>query len=172
LGQHPKAYTDTVTVLEKVGHFLDEENQLHFRQYKNEGYTNREISPLIEKNLDVQKVLENSSKDWDGGYAMAGLFGHGDAFVTRDPWGIRPAFYYQDDEIVVVASERPVIQTVMNVPASSVHEINPAKRSSLKKTGKSVPRWSGFRINVVRVRSNGFIFRAEATKTSTRNVKI
>jgi amidophosphoribosyltransferase len=136
LGQHPKAYTDTVTVLEKVGHFLDEENQLHFRQYKNEGYTNREISPLIEKNLDVQKVLENSSKDWDGGYAMAGLFGHGDAFVTRDPWGIRPAFYYQDDEIVVVASERPVIQTVMNVPASSVHEINPGEALIIKKDGQ------------------------------------
>ena len=102
LGQHPKAYTDTVTILEKVGHFLDEENQLHFRQYKNEGYSNREISPLIEKNLDVQKVLENSSKDWDGGYTIAGLFGHGDAFVMRDPWGIRPAFYYYDDEIVVV----------------------------------------------------------------------
>ncbi len=136
LGQHPKAYTDTVTVLEKVGHVLDEENQLHFRQYKNEGYTNREISPLIEKNLDVQKVLENSSKDWDGGYAMAGLFGHGDAFVTRDPWGIRPAFYYQDDEIVVVASERPVIQTVMNVPASSVHEINPGESLIIKKDGQ------------------------------------
>jgi amidophosphoribosyltransferase len=90
LGQHPKAYTDTVTVLEKVGHFLDEENQFRFRQYKNEGYSNREISPLIEQNLDVQKILERSSKDWDGGYAIAGCLGHGDAFVMRDPWGIRP----------------------------------------------------------------------------------
>lgn len=135
LGQHPKAYTDTVTVLEKVGHFLDEENQLHFRQYKNEGYSNREISPLIEKNLDVQKVLENSSKDWDGGYAIAGMFGHGDAFVMRDPWGIRPAFYYYDDEIVVVASERPVIQTVMNVKASNVTEIKPGEALIIKKDG-------------------------------------
>lgn len=135
LGQHPKAYTDTVTVLEKVGHFLDEENQFHFRQYKNEGYSNREISPLIEKNLDVQKILENSSKDWDGGYAIEGLFGHGDAFVMRDPWGIRPAFYYYDDEIVVVASERPVIQTVMNVKWESVTEIKPGEALIIKKDG-------------------------------------
>ena len=115
LGQHPKAYTDTVTALEKVGHFLDEENQLLFRKYKNEGYKNNDISPLIEEHLDIQNILERSTKDWDGGYAMAGLIGHGDAFVVRDPWGIRPAHYYADDEIVVVASERPVIQTVMNV---------------------------------------------------------
>ena len=135
LGQHPKAYSDTVTVLEKVGHFLDEENQLHFRQYKNSGRSNREISPLIEQNLDVQKVLENASKDWDGGYAIAGMFGHGDAFVMRDPSGIRPAFYYYDDEIVVVASERPVIQTVMNVKADSVHEIKPGDALIIKKDG-------------------------------------
>jgi amidophosphoribosyltransferase len=135
LGQHPKAYTDTVTILEKVGHFLDEENQLHFRNYKNEGYSNREISPLIEKNLDVQKVLENSSKDWDGGYAIAGMFGHGDAFVMRDPWGIRPAFYYYDDEIVVVASERPVIQTVMNVKSDAVSEVKPGEALIIKKDG-------------------------------------
>jgi amidophosphoribosyltransferase len=135
LGQHPKAYTDTVTVLEKVGHFLDEENQMHFRQYKNEGYSNREISPLIEKNLDVQKVLENASKDWDGGYAIAGMFGHGDAFVMRDPWGIRPAFYYYDDEIVVVASERPVIQTVMNVKWETINEIKPGDALIIKKDG-------------------------------------
>jgi len=135
LGQHPKAYTDTVTVLEKVGHFLDEENQLHFRNYKNEGYSNREISPLIEKNLDVQKVLDNASKDWDGGYAIAGMFGHGDAFVMRDPWGIRPAFYYYDDEIVVVASERPVIQTVMNVRSDDVHEVKPGDALIIKKDG-------------------------------------
>ncbi|MDP3643725.1 MAG: amidophosphoribosyltransferase [Bacteroidota bacterium] len=135
LGQHPKAYTDTVTILEKVGHFLEEENQLHFRQYKNEGYSNREISPLIEKNLDVQKVLENASKDWDGGYTIAGMFGHGDAFVMRDPWGIRPAFYYYDDEIVVVASERPVIQTVMNVKPESVAEVKPGEALIIKKDG-------------------------------------
>ena len=135
LGQHPKNYTDTVTVLEKVGHFLDEENQFRFRQYKNEGYSNREISPLIEENLDVQSILENASKDWDGGYAMAGLIGHGDAFVTRDPWGIRPAHYYEDDEIVVVASERPVIQTVMNVKYDEVKEVKPGEALIIKRNG-------------------------------------
>jgi len=135
LGQHPKAYTDTVTALEKVGHFLDEENQLLFRKYKNEGYRNNEISPLIEKNLDIQNILERATKDWDGGYAMAGLIGHGDAFVVRDPWGIRPAHYYQDDEIVVVASERPVIQTVMNVSWEKVHEITPGEALIIKKKG-------------------------------------
>lgn len=135
LGQHPKNYTDTVTALEKVGHFLDEENQFRFRQYKNEGFSNREISPLIEKTLDVQSILENASKDWDGGYAMAGLIGHGDAFVARDPWGIRPAHYYYDDEIVVIASERPVIQTVMNVKDSDVHQIKPGEALIVKKDG-------------------------------------
>ena len=136
LGQHPKAYTDTVTALEKVGHFLDEENQMLFRKYKNEGYTNEEISPLIEKNLDIQNILERASKDWDGGYAMAGLIGHGDAFVVRDPWGIRPAHCYYDDEIVVVASERPVIQTVMNVGVEEVNEINPGEALVIKNDGR------------------------------------
>jgi len=135
LGQHPKNYTDTVTILEKVGHFLDEENQFRFRQYKNEGYSNREISPLIEKNLDVPSILENAAKDWDGGYTIAGLIGHGDAFVTRDPWGIRPAHYYVDDEVVVVASERPVIQTVMDVPGDQVKQINPGEALIIKKNG-------------------------------------
>lgn len=136
LGQHPKAYTDTVTALEKVGHFLDEENQLLFRRYKNEGYPNVEISALIEKNLDIQNILERATKDWDGGYAMAGIIGHGDAFVVRDPWGIRPAFYYKDDEIVVVASERPVIQTVMNIHADEVKEIAPGEGLIIKKDGE------------------------------------
>lgn len=136
LGQHPKNYTDTVTVLEKVGHFLDEENQFRFRQYKNEGYSNREISPLIEENLDVQSVLENASKDWDGGYAIAGLIGHGDAFVMRDPWGIRPVHYYENDEIVVVASERPVIQTVMDVKVDEVKEVKPGEALIVKKNGE------------------------------------
>ena len=135
LGQHPKNYTDTVTILEKVGHFLDEENQYCFRKYKNEGFTNREISPLIEKNLDIQSVLESACKDFDGGYTIAGLLGHGDAFVIRDPWGIRPAFYYVDDEIVVAASERPVIQTVMNVPGDSVKEVNPGEVLIIRKNG-------------------------------------
>jgi amidophosphoribosyltransferase len=136
LGQHPSAYTDTVTILEKVGHFLDQENEIKFRQYKNEGYTNKDISPLIETNLDIQNVLENASRDWDGGYTIAGMIGHGDLFVTRDPWGIRPAFYYHDDEIVVVASERPVIQTVMNVKYDKVQEVNPGEAVIVKKDGR------------------------------------
>ncbi|OFX90331.1 MAG: amidophosphoribosyltransferase [Bacteroidetes bacterium GWF2_33_16] len=136
LGQHPKEYSDTVTVLEKVGHFLDEENQLLFRQYKNEGFSNKEISELIAKDIDVKKLLQEASKDWDGGYAMAGIIGHGDSFVLRDPWGIRPAFYYKDDEIVVVASERPVIQTVMNVKAEAIKEINPGEALIIKKDGR------------------------------------
>ena len=135
LGQHPKGYSDTVTVLEKVGHFLDEENQLLFRKYKNEGYSNKEISELIANNISINKVLQDSSKDWDGGYAIAGIVGHGDSFVMRDPWGIRPVHYYRDDEIVVVASERPVIQTVMNVPAEEVQEIKPGNALIMKKEG-------------------------------------
>ncbi len=141
LGQSPTDYTDTVTILEKVGHYLDEENQLKFRQYKNEGFTSQEISPLIENNLDVQKVLSNASRDWDGGYAIAGMFGHGDSFVMRDPWGIRPAYYYQDDEILVVASERPVIQTALNVRADDIKEIEPGNAVIISKNGdvKEVP---------------------------------
>ncbi|MEI6277490.1 MAG: amidophosphoribosyltransferase [Prolixibacteraceae bacterium] len=135
LGQFPKGFNDTVTILEKVGHFLDEENELLFRQYKNEGYANAEISPLIEKNIDIRKVLERASRDWDGGYTVGGIIGHGDAFVLRDPWGIRPAYYYADDEIVVVASERPVIQTVMNVGWTSVSEIKPGHALIVKMDG-------------------------------------
>jgi amidophosphoribosyltransferase len=140
LGQHPKAYSDTVTILEKVGHFLDEENQYLFRKYKNEGYSNQEISALIESNLDVHKVLEESSKDWDGGYTVAGIIGHGDTFVARDPWGIRPAFYYYDEEIVIVASERPVIQTVMNVSLDNVKELSPGNALLVKKDGRIIDR--------------------------------
>jgi amidophosphoribosyltransferase len=134
-GQNPKEYSDTVTVLEKVGHFLDEENQLLFRQHKNDGFNNKEISSLIAKDLDIRKILQEASKDWDGGYAIAGVLGHGDAFVMRDPNGIRPAYYYQDEEIVVVASERPVIQTVMNLEAQKVKEISPGEALIIKKDG-------------------------------------
>lgn len=136
LGQHPSAYTDTVTVLEKIGHFLDEENQLLFRQYKNEGFSNVEISPLIEDNLNIQKILERSTRDFDGGYTIAGMIGHGDVFITRDPWGIRPAYYYCDDEIVVAASERPVIQTVMNVQYEDVKELERGHSLIVKKSGE------------------------------------
>ncbi|MFO7829263.1 MAG: amidophosphoribosyltransferase [Bacteroidales bacterium] len=136
LGQHPKEYSDTVTVLEKVGHFLDEANQYLFRQYKNEGISNKEISTLIAKNLDLGKVLQEASRDWDGGYTIGGMIGHGDAFVMRDPWGIRPAYYYKDEEIVVVASERPVIQTVMNVDTDLIKEITPGEALIIKRDGR------------------------------------
>jgi amidophosphoribosyltransferase len=136
LGQHPKDYSDTESMLENVGHFLDEENQLLFRQFKNEGYSNKEISALIERNLDVRKVLERSSRRWDGGFVIAGMFGHGDAFVTRDPWGIRPASYYANDEFVVVASERPVIQTALNVRSVEVKELKPGHALIIKKDGQ------------------------------------
>ncbi|HRU86639.1 MAG TPA: amidophosphoribosyltransferase [Tenuifilum sp.] len=135
LGQHPRDYSDTVTVLEKIGHFLDEENQQLFRQYKNDGHSNIEISRLIAENINVAKILQASTKDFDGGYAMAGLIGHGDAFVVRDPWGIRPAFYYANDEIAVVASERPVIQTVLNISTDDVKEIKPGYALIIKRNG-------------------------------------
>jgi amidophosphoribosyltransferase len=135
LGQHPKEKADTVTVMEKIGHFLDQENERLFKKYKKEGHSNTEISSLIAENLDVQAILKDASKKWDGGYAMAGLFGHGDAFVLRDPSGIRPVFYYSDDEIVVVTSERPVIQTAFNVPIDQVKELAPGKALIIKKDG-------------------------------------
>ena len=109
LGQHPKEKADTVTILEKIGHFLDEQNEKLYRKFKKQGLSKSDISPKIAEEIDIPKILRKSAKRWDGGYAMAGLFGHGDAFVLRDPNGIRPAFYYDDDEVCVVASERPVI---------------------------------------------------------------
>jgi len=135
LGQHPKEYTDTVTVLEKIGHFLDDEVQDLYYKFKQKGISKKEASPLIAKELNVQKILRRASKNWDGGYAMAGMIGHGDAFVLRDPAGIRPAFYYQDDEVVVVASERPVIQTVFNVDIDKVKEIDRGHALIIKKDG-------------------------------------
>lgn len=136
LGQHPKDFSDTVTILEKIGHFLDQENQRLFDKFKTEGHDNIEISRLISDHLDVVQVLSEASKQWDGGYVIGGLLGHGDAFVFRDPWGIRPGYYYRDDEIVVAASERPVIQTVMNVPAQKVQEIDPGYAVIIKKNGQ------------------------------------
>ncbi len=134
LGQHPKEDSDTVTVLEKIGHFLDVENQRLFDQFK-ENHTNREISDLIAENLDVQRMLTRSVRDFDGGYAIAGLIGHGDAFVMRDPNGIRPAFYYCDDEVAVVASERPAIQTCFNVKWDTIREIQPGHALIIKHNG-------------------------------------
>ena len=136
LGQHPKEMADTVTVLEKIGHFLDEENEELFSKYKKEGHDNRAISSLIAKDLNVANILKEASKKWDGGYVMAGLIGHGDAFVLRDPNGIRPAFYYHDDEVAVVTSERPTIQTAFNVPIEKIKEINPGHAFIIKKDGK------------------------------------
>jgi amidophosphoribosyltransferase len=136
LGQNPVDFSDTVTILENVGHRLDKENERLFKQFKGQGYSKKEISPLIEKNLDVASILSKSSKDWDGGYVMAGMIGHGDAFVIRDPAGIRPAFYYIDDEVVVIASERPVIQTIFNVMTDKVNELPPAYAIIIKASGE------------------------------------
>ena len=136
LGQHPKELADTVTVMENIGHFLDDEVSELYQDCKNEGYTKQEASPVISERLNIARILKRSSKFWDGGYVMAGLLGHGDSFVFRDPAGIRPAFFYQDDEIAVVASERPVIQTVFNVPFDKVQELEPGHALIIKKSGK------------------------------------
>ena len=136
LGQHPSDFSDTVTMLENIGHFLDREVQRDFEDFKNQGFANIPISDLIAENLHVGNMLREASKKWDGGYVIAGLIGHGDAFVIRDPWGIRPAFYYMNDEIVVVTSERPAIQTVFNVDAAEVHELDPGAGLIIKKNGR------------------------------------
>ncbi|MBT7817371.1 MAG: amidophosphoribosyltransferase [Polaribacter sp.] len=136
LGQHPKEFTDTVTVMEKIGHFLEDEVSKLYQQAKKKGFNKRNASPYIEENLSLKKVLKRSSKNWDGGYAMAGLVGHGDAFVLRDPNGIRPTFFYEDEEVVVVASERPVIQTVFNVKIEEVQELERGHALIIKRSGK------------------------------------
>ncbi len=137
LGQHPKDRVDTVTVMEKIGHFLDSEVRKLYKKLKKEGYNKMEASPHIAEQLNIAKILKKSSKDWDGGYALVGLLGHGDSFVLRDPSGIRPVYYYQDDEVVVVASERPVIQTVFNVDFEDVAELDPGHALITKKSGKT-----------------------------------
>ena len=134
LGQHPKQKADTITILEKIGHFLDQANDDIYYKYK-KSYTKKEITEKIENELDVQDILVQSAKYWDGGYVMCGLFGHGDAFALRDPSAIRPAYFYKDDEVVVVASERPVIQTSFNVNIDDVKEINPGHALIIKKDG-------------------------------------
>ncbi len=136
LGQHPKEDSDTVTVMEKIGHFLDDAVAKLYKQIKKEGYTKMEASAIIAERLNVGKILKKASKNFDGGYAMAGLIGHGDAFVLRDPAGIRPAYYYADEEVVVVASERPAIQTVFNVPFEEVKELDPGSAILVKKNGE------------------------------------
>ena len=137
LGQHPKEYTDTITIMEKIGHFLDDAVSKIYKNLKKEGYNKNECSPLIAERLKLDKILKKAAKNWDGGYALAGLLGHGDSFVLRDPAGIRPAYYYKDDEVVVVASERPVIQTVFNVDFDDVKELDPGHAIITKKSGET-----------------------------------
>jgi amidophosphoribosyltransferase len=136
LGQHPKSKVDSVTVMEKIGHFLDDAVHKIYRDLKKEGYNKQEASPLIENRLKISKILKKASRDWDGGYAMAGLLGHGDAFVLRDPSAIRPAYYFKNDEVVVVASERPVIQTVFNTQYEDIKELEAGHSIIIKKSGK------------------------------------
>lgn len=136
LGQHPVKVADTAIVLEKIGKFLDREVETLFKQYKQQGLTNIEISERIAENLDIETILSSAAKKWDGGYVMAGLIGHGDAFVLRDENGIRPCFYYCNDEIAVVASERPAIMTTFNVPLSEVKELEPGCAIIIKRNGK------------------------------------
>ena len=135
IGQHPKEKSDTVTVLEKIGHFLDVENDQLLHDLKEEGLSNLEKYKLVSERINIEKILKKASENWDGGYAMAGLFGHGDAFVLRDPSGIRPAYWYEDDEVCVVASERPVIQTAFNLKAESIKELTPGHALIIKKNG-------------------------------------
>ena len=135
LGQHPKERADTITVMEKIGHFLDDAVAKIYKKLRKEGYNKYQASPLIAERLKIAKILRKAAKNWDGGYAMAGMFGHGDAFVLRDPVGIRPVFYYEDDEIVAVTSERPVIQTVFNVPFEEIKELTPGSAIVIKKNG-------------------------------------
>jgi len=140
LGQYPVETSDTITILEKIGHFLDEENEELYQRFKVRGLPKREITFRIARNLNVRKILRKAAKSWDGGYVIAGMFGHGDAFVMRDPSGIRPAFYYMDDELVVVASERPAIQTALNIPFDSVKELTPGHALVIKKDGKTTEK--------------------------------
>lgn len=135
LGQYPVETSDTITILEKIGHFLDEENEKLYSRFKNEGFSKREITAKIAAALDVQDILKRASINWDGGYAIAGMFGHGDAFVMRDPSGIRPAYYYQNEDVVVAASERPAIQTALNVHHSQVKEIEPGHALVIRRDG-------------------------------------
>ncbi len=136
LGQHPKEKADTVTVMEKIGHFLDREVERQFAKHKAAGRSNEEITDLIARDLDIQQILKDAGKKWDGGYTMAGLLGHGDAFVLRDPNGIRPAFWYADEEVIVVTSERPTIQTAFNVPLEEIKELTPGCALIIKKNGE------------------------------------
>ena len=135
VGQHPKEKSDTVTVLEKIGHFLDVENDELYNDFKSEGLSNDAVYAKIADEIGIEKILKKASEDWDGGYTMAGLLGHGDAFVLRDPSGIRPAFWFEDDEVCVVASERPALQTAFNIQVEDVNELTPGHALIIKKDG-------------------------------------
>ena len=138
LGQHPKEKADTITIMEKIGHFLDDEVAKIYKKLKKKGLDKKAMSPEIAKRLDIGKVLRKASRNWDGGYVIAGLIGHGDSFVLRDPAGIRPAFFYKDEEVIVVASERPAIQTVFNVKHDQVNEIQAGEALIIKKSGRLI----------------------------------
>ncbi len=136
IGQYPKEKSDTITIMENIGHFLDEEVEQLYYKFKEQGYSKKEASPLISEHLDIAHILKRASKKWDGGYAIAGLIGHGDAFLVRDPSGIRPTYYYHDDEIVVITSERPVIQTALNVEYNNIKELERGNAIIIKKSGE------------------------------------
>ena len=135
LGQHPKEYTDTVIIMEKIGHFLDDAVRKMYKELKKEGLSKQDCSSIISKKLDIFKILKKASKKWDGGYVIGGLLGHGDSFVMRDPNGIRPAFYFKNEEVVVVASERPAIQTAFNLKIEEIKELDPGKAIVVKSNG-------------------------------------
>ena len=137
LGQHPKEYTDTVVIMEKIGHFLDDAVRKLYKEFKKDGLSKQECSIKISEKLDVFKILKKASNKWDGGYVIGGLLGHGDSFVFRDPNGIRPAFYYKDEEIVVVASERPAIQTALNLKLNQIKELKTGNAIVIKSSGKT-----------------------------------
>jgi len=134
LGQHPKEKVDTVTAMEKIGHFLDEENELIFRKHKTT-HSKTDLTQLIEDKIDLQRVLNRSCKDFDGGYAITGMVGYGAAFVARDPVGIRPAYYYADDEVIVVASEKPAIKTAFECNYEDIKEVSPGHALIIDKQG-------------------------------------
>ena len=138
LGQHPKEYSDTITIMEKIGHYLDDSVRKMYKELKKEGYSKMECSDLISDRIDISRILKKSSKNWDGGYVMGGLLGHGDSFVMRDPAGIRPAFYYIDTEVVVVASERPAIQNAFNISTNKIKELDPGSAIIVKNKGEVI----------------------------------
>lgn len=171
IGQHPKEKADTVTVMENIGHYLDEENERLYYSFKEKGFSKQDISPLIAEHLDVESILKQSSKKWDGGYVICGMMGHGDAFVLRDPAGIRPAYMYADNEVVVVASERPAIQTAFNLSFSDITEIKPGHALVMKKTGTFQCLALKNLLNANHVRLKEYIFQEAAMQKFIRKEK-